>query len=155
MKSLVLFFVFIISLYSADNIYEGLIGKNESELNQRTFICKNNVCSGSEFRYFNNPLLDEVIEQIETHSNEKKEIYRVILHLSNIDKFNNNKDIIEGIFQAVKMNISNKYSCYMENKSDKYGNRMMIIIEEPRKRHNYVIYIKKQYQNAIKHFKMK
>lgn len=153
-KKIVLMGCVLATLAFSSDVYNNLIGKNESTLDKDRFQCHSQICETTEKYYFNNPLLDETVTKIETFSDEKGEIYRVALHVAHLNKFQNN-DIIEAFFNAIRHrgsthNADLEYG--MEFISDKYGNKSILNIIDAKRRAAYMKRLEKNYRRALESY---
>lgn len=154
MKKLLILFLFTLPMVLSAHVYDDLIGQEESNLNTEIFLCKNHICTVSEFRYFNNDLLDDTIETVETYSDHNGVIYKVLLYIPETVKLKN-RDIIEAIFDAIKHHTGHsKELVYLkEHQSDKYGNRTVISLIDAKRQAAYKSHLESAYLQAFKSYK--
>ena len=151
MKKLLLF-AMMIQMAVASVSYDELIGKNENELNNDIFLCRHHICSATEQEFIDIPLLDKTVQRIETYGDDRGTIYEVRLYVAQVVEFEN-RDLTQAFFRAVEQYSKDRgkiVECSLEYVFDKYGNKSIVKIIDPKRRDAYRERMKKNYIEALR-----
>jgi len=151
MKKLLLI-AMLVQMAVASISYDGLIGKNENELNNDIFLCRHHICSATEQEFIDIPLLDKTVQRIETYSDDQGTIYEVRLYVAQVGEFEN-RDLAQAFFRAVEQYGKERgkvLECSLEYVFDKYGNKSIVKIVDPGRRDAYRERMKKSYIEALR-----
>jgi len=157
MKKVLVIFLLAAELLTAATVYDDLIGKKETDLDGNMFQCRFHSCQTEEKLYFNNPLIDKTVRMIETRSDENGEIYQVFLYIVHVEEFENS-DISDAFFNAIKHHgeANGKHFEYsLEFISDKYGNKSIVKIIDPKRRDAYMKRLEANYIKALDSYSKK
>ena len=138
------------------NPFEDLLGKTKSYLDKNDFYCHPTSCIAQEQNYFDNTVLDDVVEHIEAFFDNNQIVYKIIIHLYHNQKMKDqeiNNAFYQSLLEFNKKNSQISYELLKVN--DKYGNKMMVVIKDKSLTKKYMLHMKKSFIEALSAYKAK